>query len=308
MIRIITEAVSRSLGRLPLQSKRAAPREVNMRICSNTSEPSELFGWRPLGVSRAWSLAGITFLALAFGHTARSQEPPHPAESVAEAARNARERQSNSTKHPKIVANDDLGTQYPVPGTSASPPESSSTSGPEVPKPLAGDCDNPDAEKLKSEVLAAQAELDKIRRELSYNPLAVSGADVDMKNFKAGYSGMAVGGPPLLQTKPLVPARVEEVSLDERIAWLTRALRIACESPKDAGIQTELDDAEQELKVLQREFDLDQNAYYSKTNYAADTAGRARLDAKAQQVQYLESEVERLKGQLTAAKPNQILN
>jgi hypothetical protein len=304
MKRIITEAVGWSLGRQPFQSKRAASRKVIVGICSNTSEPSELFGWQPLGVSWAWSLTGITFLALAFGPPARSQEPPHPAESVAEAARNAREHQSNSTKHPKIVTNDDLGTQYSVPGTSASPPGSSSTSGPELPKPLAGECDNPEAERLKSELLAAQAEQDQVRREVSYNPLAISGADVDMRNFKPGYSGLAVGGPPLLETKPLVPARVEEVSLDEKIASLTRALRIACESPKAAGIQTELDGAEQELKVLQREFDLDQNAYYSKTNYAADTAGKARLDAEAQQVQYLQSEVERLKGELTAAKPN----
>jgi hypothetical protein len=89
--------------------------------------------------------------------------------------------------------------------------------------------------------------------------------------------------------------RIEEVSLDEKIASLTRALRIACDSPKDAGIQTELDGAEQELKeVMQREFDLDQNAYYSKTNYAADTAGKAKLDAEAQQVHFLQSEIERL--------------
>ena len=102
--------------------------------------------------------------------------------------------------------------------------------------------------------------------------------------------------------------RIQEVSLDEKIASLTKALRIACDSPKDAAIQTELDGVEQELKVMQREFDLDQNAYYSKTNYAADTAGKAKIDAEAQQVQYLQSEVERLKSQLTPAKPNQLLN
>jgi len=129
-----------------------------------------------------------------------------------------------------------------------------------------------------------------------------------MKNFKPGKSGLDVGGPPLLESKPLVPARVAEVSLDEKISSLTRALRIACDSPKDAVIQTEIDSAEQELKVLQREFDLDQAAYYSKTNYAADTAGKAKLDAEAQQVQYLQSEIERLKGELAASKASQILN
>ena len=254
------------------------------------------------------NVVAVLVFSLALGTAVRSQEPPHPAESVAEAARNVREHQSNSTKQPKIFTNDDLHGQYPVPSTSASPAESSSASVAEVPKPPAAECDNPDADRLKADLLAAQAEQDQVRREVSSNPLTISSGDVDMKNFKPGSSGVAVGGPPLLETKPPVPVRIEEITLDEKIASLTRALRIACDSPKDAGIQTELDGAEQELKVMQREFDLDQNAYYSKTNYAADTAGKAKIDAEAQQVQYLQSEVDRLKGKLTASKANQILN
>jgi hypothetical protein len=279
---------------------------VDMR--SNSSGPLELLRWRTLRAPWAWSFTTITFLALAFGAPVRSQEPPHPSESIAEAARNVRAHQSNSTKHPKIVTNDDLGVQSSVPSTSPSPLEPSSTSVAEVPKPQAAECDNPDAERVKAELLATQAEQDQIRHELSYHPVVISDGDVDMKNFKPGNSGLDVGGPPLLESKPLVPARVAEVNLDEKISSLTRALRIACDSPKDAGIQTEIDSAEQELKVLQREFDLDQAAYYSKTNYAADTAGKARLDAEAQQVQYLQSEIERLKGELTTSKAKQILN
>jgi hypothetical protein len=260
-----------------------------------------------MGSTLTYVVAVVVF-SLGLGTPARSQEPPHPAESVAEAARNVREHQSNSTKHPKIFTDDDLRGQYPVPSTSASPAESPAASVAEVPKPPAAECDNPDADRLKADLLAAQAEQDQVRREVSYNPLAISGGDVDKKNFKPGSSGVAFGGPPLLETKPPVPVRIEEVSLDEKIASLTRALRIACDSPKDAGIQAELDGAEQELKVMQREFDLDQNAYYSKTNYAADIAGKAKIDAEAQQVQYLQSEVDRLKGKLSASKANQILN
>ena len=307
MKRTIASAVSWSLRRLPLQSKRAALREVSVGMCSKTTEPSELWGWQPFGVSWGCSLA-ITVLALMLGAPVRSQEPPHSAESIAEAARNVREHQSKSTKHPKIVTNDDFQGQYPVPGTPASPAESSSTSMAEVPNPPATECDNPDADRLKADLLAAQAEQEQVRREVSYNPLTISGGDVDMKNFKPGSSGVDFGRPPLLETKPPAPARIEEVRLDEKISSLTRALRIACDSPKDAGVQTELDEAEQELKVMQREFDLDQNAYYSKTNYTADTAGKAKIDAEAQQVQYQQSEVDRLKGKLSAPKANQILN
>ena len=154
-------------------------------------------------------------------------------------------------------------------------------------------------------LLAARGEEDQIRRELSYHSVVISNGDVDLKNFKPGYSGIDVGSPPLLQTQPPVPARVTEVNLKEKITSLERALRIACDSPKDAVIQTKLDQAAQELNVLQREFVLDQAAYYSKTNYAEDTAGKARLDAELQQTRYLQSEIERLRGELAASKANQ---
>jgi hypothetical protein len=86
-------------------------------MCSNTSEPSERLEWQPFGRSQAWSLT-ITFLALALGAPARAQEPPHPAESIAVAARNVREQKSNSIKHSKVITNDDLRGQYSVPSAS----------------------------------------------------------------------------------------------------------------------------------------------------------------------------------------------
>jgi hypothetical protein len=174
MKRTIAAAVTWSLRRLPLQSKRAALREVSVGMCSKTSEPSEHSGWQPFGVSWGWSIT-ITVLALMLGAPVRSQEPPHPAESIAEAARNVREHQSKSTKHPKIVTNDDLGEQYPVVSISASPVESSSASVAEAPKPPAADCDNPDADRLKADLLAAQAEQDQIRHEVSYKDQLRSG-------------------------------------------------------------------------------------------------------------------------------------
>jgi hypothetical protein len=267
---------------------------------------SKLVGWQTFGSSWACSLA-ITFLALAVGAPARSQEPPLPAESIAEAARNVREQKSNSTNRPKIVTNDDLGVQYSVPSASASPPESSSMKGAEVPKPRTAECENPDAERLKTDLLVAKEEREQIRRELSYQPIVISGGNVDLKNFKPGSSGVNVGAPPLLETQPPIPARVTEVNLEEKIASLKRALRIACDSPENAGIQTKLDQAELELNFLQRQIVLDQDVYYSKANYAGDTAGKARLDAELQQRQYLQSEIERLKAELAASQANQIV-
>ncbi|MGB9464193.1 MAG: hypothetical protein WBR10_03710 [Candidatus Acidiferrum sp.] len=272
---------------------------------SNTSEPSELLGWQTFGASRAWSIT-ITFLALALAAPVRSQEPPHPAESVAQAARNVREQKSNSIKHPKVITNDDLREQYLASSVSASPAESSSTDGVEAPKPPAAGCDNPDAERLKTDLQAAQGEQDQIRREITNKLTVTFNSNLDMKNFKPGSSGVDMGSLPLIETRPPIPERVTEVHLEDKIASLKRALRIACDSPEDATIQTKLDQAEQELNILQRQLVVDQDAYYSKTNYAADTAGKARLDAELQQRQYLQSEIERLKGELAASRANQI--
>jgi len=263
---------------------------------------SSLAGHRIFAPS--WSLSLIlTFLALAV--PARPQGPPPPAQSIADAARNAREHKSNSTTPPKIFTADDLAVQSSLPTAQAIPPESSPKQA-EAPAPPQADCNNPDDEKTKAELQAAQEELDQIQRELSYDPKASSGGDVDMTNFKSGSSGLGLGSQALSQAQPLAPARVSAVVLEEKIASLKEALRVACDSPKNAGIQTRLYAAGKELKLLQQEYDLDRSSYYSKTNYAGDPAGKAKLDAQQQQIESLQSEIERLKDELPPPDTNQV--
>jgi hypothetical protein len=263
----------------------------------------------------SWALSlSLTLLVLALGVPARSQEPAKPAESIVDAALNARQRKSNSATPPVIFTNDDIAVQSPPSRAPAVPPESSAkqasvatpqqANAPTPPTPATTDCNNPNEESLKTELQSAQDELDQLRRELSYNPQAISGGDVDLKNFKSGTSGLAFGSPPLLQSQPQAPARIDEVILEERIASLKEASRIACEPPKEASIQKQIDSAEKELKLLQREFDLDQAAYYSKPNYAQDTAGKATLDAAQQQIESLQSEIQRLKDEIAPPKTN----
>ena len=236
-----------------------------------------------------------TYLAFAVAAPARSQEPP---QSVVEAARNARERKANSTKHPKIITNTDLGVPYSAPTVSAFDLHSSSSYADEESYPPMADCDNPRAASLAMELQDAQQELEQIRYELSYQPEVISNGDLDLEYFKPGYSGLDVGSPPLLEVEPPVPARVAEAELEERIASLEKALRIACEPPEAARVQWELDQAEQELNLLQREFALDQDTYYSNPDYAEDAEGKAQLDAEEQQIEYLQSEIERLRQNL----------
>ena len=273
----------------------------NMGMRRDSNESSGPLGWQPLGAS------GVLLLSIAFltlGAPVRSQEPPPPAQSIADVSRNVRAHKSNSTKPSKVVTNDELSGQYSVAGASASPLQSPTTNEAEAPKPSTAGCDNPAAEALKTDLQLAQEEQDLIRRELSNHSSVISNGDVDLKNFKPGSSGLNVGAPPLLETQSPIPARVTEVNLEEKIASLKRALTIACASPEDAGTQAKLNHAEQELSFLQRQLALDQSTYYSKPNYAEDTAGKARLDAELQQKQDLQAEIERLKSELAASKAN----
>jgi dynactin complex subunit len=255
----------------------------------------------------------IALLALTLAAPAHSQDPPPTPEEIAKAAREAREHKANSTANPKIITNDNLVAQSSVPSVSpASPasavspasPDSSPTKEAEVPKPKATGCDDPNAEKLKAELQSAQDELDQIRSELSSQPEVISNGNVDLKNFKAGSTGLNMGAPALLETKSPSPARLAQVTLEEKVASLKKSARIACLSPEDAKIQAKIDAAEQQLNSLERELALDQDTYYSKPNYAGDSVGKAKLDAELEQKQSLQSEIERLKSELSAPKPN----
>jgi hypothetical protein len=274
-----------------------------MNIPSDCKVPSGHMQWQSLGASWASSLA-IALLALALVAPARSQDPPPTAEAIAKAARDAREQKANSTGHRKLITNEDVVVQSPLPSALPSAPDSPSAKEAEVAKPHAAGCDNPNAERLQRELLAVQAERNQLRSDLYSQPEVITNNDVDLKNFKPGSAGLNVGAPSRLETQSPNPARVEQVTLEEKVASLKKALRIACDSPEDAGIQAKIDTAEQELNTLQRQLALDQDTYYSNPNHAGDTAGKAKLDAELEQKQSLESEIERLKSELSAPKPN----
>jgi hypothetical protein len=64
--------------------------------------------------------------------------------------------------------------------------------------------------------------------------------------------------------------------------------------------KAELSEAQAELDVLERKAALDSDVFYSKTGYASDSEGKARLDAQAQQVGEKKRQVDDLKAKLAA--------
>jgi hypothetical protein len=256
--------------------------------------------------------SAATILSLALCAPVRSQQPQPSSESIVDAARNAREQKSNSSNPAKVVTTDDLTPNPPPAANGDAETEPAGVTdanranvvGAALP-PEGPNCNNPDNDRIQAELQDAQDQLDQIQRDLAYDPKVISDGDVDMQNFKEGSSGLAFGSPPLLQSTPQAPDRVTEVILKEKIASLKKASQLACDSPKNAKVQAKLDEAEKQLKILQRQFDLDSNAYYSKTDYASDRAGKANLDAEQQQIDSVKADIEQLKSELPPPESDQ---
>ena len=65
-----------------------------------------------------------------------------------------------------------------------------------------------------------------------------------------------------------------------------------------AAVKEQLKEAISDLDLLQRENRLDQDTYYSKPDFASDTAGKEKLDDEQQQISNKRQEIERLKAKL----------
>lgn len=65
-----------------------------------------------------------------------------------------------------------------------------------------------------------------------------------------------------------------------------------------AAVKEQLKQAQSDLDLLQREYRLDQDTFYSNVNYASDAAGKQKLDEEKQQISDKREEVERLKAKL----------
>lgn len=165
------------------------------------------------------AVVAAMFLPIGFAQSQDSQ-------SVAEAARKAREKKKDSTKPAKVITDETLDVK-------------------------------------KGDVQSAVAEEPKI-----------AGAD-DSK------AQATVGG------ANATPANA--AAKDEKKERLKKELTDLKEQVKQALM---------DLDLLQRENRLDQDAYYSQTNYGSDTAGKQKLDDEKQQISDKQAEVARLKAKL----------
>jgi uncharacterized coiled-coil protein SlyX len=74
----------------------------------------------------------------------------------------------------------------------------------------------------------------------------------------------------------------------------------AANAAEAASMKTQLEELEKELDLLRRELPLERDNYYSKADYARDTAGKSKLDALQQQLTDKQQDVDALKTRLAA--------
>lgn len=74
----------------------------------------------------------------------------------------------------------------------------------------------------------------------------------------------------------------------------------AAKSAEASGMKTQLEELEKELDTVRRELPLEQDNFYSKPDYARDTAGKSKLDALQQQLTDKQLNVDALKTRLAA--------
>jgi hypothetical protein len=172
------------------------------------------------------ALSAGALLVAGWGQGAIAQSQGDSTQSVAEAARRAREQKKNAAKPVKTLTNDDL---------------------PAAPAAAATEANRAGAARTPADSAAAAPSND--------------------------------GG----RTEP-VPPNEEKAKLKkaEDAAALERAKK-------------ELATSVAELDVMQRKAALDSDSYYSKTGFAGDTAGKANLEAEAQQISDKKQAVEALK-------------
>jgi len=72
-----------------------------------------------------------------------------------------------------------------------------------------------------------------------------------------------------------------------------------------AALKEKMKETLSDLDLLQREYQLDQDSFYSSPDYAKNTAGKQKLDALKQQISDKHQELEQLKAKLAALPATQ---
>jgi hypothetical protein len=151
-----------------------------------------------------------------------------------------------------------------------------------------------DQSQTDSVAEAARKARDK-KKAATKSPKVITDDDLNRSRFQPGQEGLNVGAPPKLETEPPSTAAVANAEAADQSTE-----KVAEDDAEMARLKLQLAQAQKDLDLAQRELALDQDAYFSKPDYASDTAGKAKLDNEKQQISDMQQEVEKLKTRLAA--------
>jgi hypothetical protein len=163
-----------------------------------------------------------------------------------------------------------------------------------------------DAQSQQDQSAADAAKRNREKKKASTKPAKViTNEDLDKGTFVPGQSGVNIGGPAQLETTPPSPEAVAKAEAADKAAEKAAADKDPGDDAQVVELKKQVAEAAKELDLLQREFALDSEAYYSKTDFASDKAGKAKLDGEQQQIAAKQQELDGLKVRLTAAQEAQ---
>lgn len=122
-------------------------------------------------------------------------------------------------------------------------------------------------------------------------------------DVKKGDVQSATAEQPRMPGSPEAPAKAASGTANAAAAGAadtaaTQAAKDGKEPKEVTELKEKIKQAESDLDLLNREYRLDQDAYFSKTDYANDTAGKQKLDDEKAQISDKQQEVDRLKAKL----------
>lgn len=122
--------------------------------------------------------------------------------------------------------------------------------------------------------------------------------DDDLSSTAKSAEGVNVGAPPKLETQPPSESAVAATEAADQVADSGKADVKKGDDPEVTKAKEDLAKASKELDLLQRELALDQDTFYSNTDYVHDKVGQTKLANEQQQINIKQQEVSALKAHL----------
>jgi hypothetical protein len=111
-------------------------------------------------------------------------------------------------------------------------------------------------------------------------------------------TGVNVGAPAKLETQPPSEAAVAATEAADQAADSGKADVKKGDDPEVTRVKEQIAKVSKELDLLQRELSLDQDTFYSNTDYVHDKAGQTKLANEQQQINVAQEELSGLKAHL----------